>query len=194
MSPVEVTTFLNSVEAENRAALYKSRWDEAAASQIVPKLVALLDSDDRDILSRALRAFVTIGPLACEGAPKLAQLLQSSENWVFEAAAVALACVSLREPRPAVHALVEAANTPGREKYAMLALIQLGEAAKPATPAFARCSEDRSAGIRRLALRGLLVIGADDDILSRILCQAASDKSKEVRECALQLSRRRQAK
>jgi hypothetical protein len=190
MSLNDARTVLEAVEADNRDVLYTARRDKVAASNVVPKLVALLDSEDRDTLLRALRAFVTIGPLACDGAPKIARLLRSSEIWVFQAAAIALAYVSLKKPGPAVQPLVEVANMPGREKYAMLALIQLGEAARSAAPVFARSFEDRSARIRRLALRGLVEIGADDEMLSTILRQAARDKSKEVREYASKLSRR----
>src|SRR5437868_707750 len=77
MSSSEGATALDAIEADNRAVLYKARWDKVAATEIVPQLVALLDSDDRDILLRTLGAFVTIGPLACDGAPKIVRLLCS---------------------------------------------------------------------------------------------------------------------
>ena len=193
MLPSEAVAFLNAVEADYRAACYKARWDDTAAAEIVPKLTALLDSNDRDTLLRSLGAFVTIGPLACDAAPKIAELLPSSEPCVFQAAAIALARVSLRKPSPAIQPLVEAADVPGNEKYAMLALIEFGNAAKSAAPVFVRSFVNSSASIRRLALRGLAAVGADDAVLSEMLQQAASDKSKEVREYALKLASRRDA-
>lgn len=187
MLPSEVATFLDAVEADYRAVCYKARWDEAAAAEIVPKLTAILDSDDRDTLLRALGAFVTIGPLACDAVPKIARLLRSPELWVFQAAAIALARVSLKKPSPAIHPLIEAADIPGHEEYVMQALIILENAAKSAAPVFVRSFKNRSAKIRRLALRGLVAIGADDSVLSEILRQAANDKSKEVRDYASKL-------
>jgi hypothetical protein len=94
--------------------------------------------------------------MACHAAPKITRLLRSSEPWVLQAAAIALALVSLEGPGPAIQPLVDAANVPGQEKYAMFALIAFGEAAKSAAPVFLRAFDNRSAAIRRLALRGLV--------------------------------------
>ena len=188
MQPSDIN-FLDAVEADNCAILCKARWDETAAANIVPHLVAILDSDNRNTLLRTLRAFVTIGPLACNGATKIAYLLRSPEISVFEAAAIALARISLSNPEAAVRPLVQAADLLGRDKYVMLALIELGVAAKSSSPVFERNFADRSAAIRRLALRGLFEIGAKETLLT-LLPQAATDKSKEIREYASKLKKR----
>jgi hypothetical protein len=190
----DAAVVLDSVEADNRAVLYKARWDETTAADIVPKLSAILDSDDRDLLLRALRAFVTIGPAACDAAPRITRHLHSQEPWVFQAAAIALALVSLNKPDAAIQALAEAAVVPGQEKYAVLALIQFGKAAKCVAPIFVRAFENRSARIRCLALRGLAAIGSDGDLLSTVLRQATNDKSKQVREYAFRLTSQRESR
>jgi HEAT repeat protein len=175
---------LDAIEADNCAILYKARWDPATAIEVVPKLVAIIDSDDRDTLLRGLRALVIVGPPASEAAPNIARLLHSSEIWVVQAAAIALARVSLKNPQNAIKPLVDAANIPGGEKHVMHALIDLGEAAKSASAVFVRAVESRSASIRRLALRGLVATGANEEMLAAALERAAADKSKEVREYA----------
>jgi HEAT repeat protein len=192
--PLTAAIFLDAVEADYRAILYKARWDEAAASDVVPQLMALLDSEDRDTLLRTLRAFVTIGPLALDAAPKITPLLRSPDPLVFQAAAIALAVVSLRKPDAAIKPLIEAADVAGQEKYVMLALIEFGKAAKSANPVFVRAFDHRSASIRRLALRGLAAIESDEKVLSKVLRRAAEDKSKEVREYAAKLLSRRMAR
>lgn len=184
MSSATANAALDTIEADNCAVLYKARWDAATAIEVVPKLAALLDSDDRDTLLRALRALVIIGPPACDAAPKIARLLHSSDIWVFQAAAIALARASLKNPQYAIKPLVDVANVSGGEKHVMHALIDLGEAAKSASAVFVRAFESRAASMRRLALRGLVAIGADEVTLAAALGRAANDKSKEVREYA----------
>jgi hypothetical protein len=190
MSQDDEATFLDGIQANNHRALYQARWDAAAAAEVVPKLISLLDSDDRDTLLRVLNAFVTIGPEAHASAPKIARHLKSPDILVYQSATIALSCVSYRNPGSAVQLLFEAGNVPGREKYAMHALIGFGAAAASAYPLFVRCFGDRSAKIRRLALRGLVAIDASEQILVEIFRKAANDKSKAVREYAAMISRR----
>jgi predicted transcriptional regulator of viral defense system len=90
----------------------------------------------------------------------------------------------LKHPQYAVKPLVDAANVPGGEKHVMHALIDLGEAASSASAVFVRALESPAASMRRLALRGLVAIGADAETLAVALNRAADDKSKEVREYA----------
>lgn len=184
----DAATFLDGIEANNRRRLYKARWDAAVAAEVVPTLVSLLESDDRDTLLRVLGAFVTIGPEAYEGAPEIARHLKSPDILVYQSATIALGCVSFRNPGSAVQPLFEAANVPGREQYAMHALIGLGTAAMSAYPLFVRSFEDRSAKTRRLALRGLIAIGAPERILTEVFQKAAKDRSKEVRAYAAKVS------
>jgi HEAT repeat protein len=183
---------LDVLEADYRAALYRARWDEAAAATVTPQLVALLDSEDRSILLRTLAAFVTIGPLSHNAAPRITRLLHSSsEPLVLRSALHALACVSLKQPGPAVKPMMDAADVPGLEKDAMFALIQLGKAAQPAAPVFIRAFENRSARIRRLALRGLHEIESTGALAEDVFRRASQDKSKAVREYAVKLLARR---
>jgi hypothetical protein len=183
---------LDALEADYGAALYRARWDEASAAKVVPQLVALLDSADQGILLRTLAAVVTIGPLSHDAAPRITRLLRSSpERLVLRAAVHALASASLRKPGHAVKPMIDAADLPGLEKDAMFALIALGKAAQSAAPVFIRAFDNRSARIRRLALRGLHEIGSTSALAEDVFRRASQDKSKAVREYAVKLLARR---
>jgi hypothetical protein len=174
---------LDALEANYRAQLYQARWDGAAAVEIVPQLVGLLGSPSQDIVLRALRALVTIGPAARGALDAALRHLSSSDPAVAEAAAQAVGCISLRDPGAAVGPLV-AAFRPGLEKPVMHALLGFGPAAGPAAPVFAQAFRHKAAGVRRLALRGLREIQAPASIMKAILAQARADRSREVREYA----------
>jgi HEAT repeat protein len=192
MEMSDAARILDVLEANYRDALYRARWDEAAAAEVVPQLVALLDSDDRSILLRTLAAIATIGPLSHDAAPRITRLLRSSsEPWVLSAAAHALGRVSLRKPDPAVKPLIEVADVPGVEKDAMFALIGLGQAAQSAAPVFVRAFQNPCARVRRLALRGLYEIGSTSAVAEAVFRRAGQDKSKAVRDYAAKLLARR---
>jgi HEAT repeat protein len=184
----DVLAFLATCEADYRAVLYKARWDEAAAAVVVPPLIETLHIDDQETQQRALAAFATIGPIAWQAAPHIIPFLFSTEAMLYQTAAHALYCVSLKKPEPAIQPLIEMAAIEGREKFAMHALIELGPAAKAAIPFFIRAFDDSTVYMRRLALRGLKEIGAKGQELNEILQRAATDRSKEIREYAAKLA------
>jgi hypothetical protein len=175
---------LNEAESDNRAVLYHARHNDETASQVVPKLIALLDSEDRDILFRTLKAFVTIASAAHAAAERIRPHLQSDDPAVAQVAIWALARVSLHDPDLAIDPLVCAAASPDLRKAAMQALLGFGGAARRAAPLFVAAFEDSSADMRCLALRGLSEIDADPHTVSPVLTRAATDKSKRVREYA----------
>lgn len=176
--------FLARCEANTRAILYKARWDELVAAEIVPPLIKALHNDDHEIQRRALAAFVTIGPLAWKAAPHIIPLLRAADSMIYETAALALQCVSYRKPEPAIQPLIAMAAMSGREKFAMHALIGLGSGAKAAVPVFIRAFDDSTVYMRRLALRGLKELGAQGKAVDELLDRASRDRSKEIREYA----------
>ncbi|SRR5260370_10485693 len=191
MDQLEVANaILDACEAGNRALLYKARWDEFAAGEIVPKLVSLLAYNNRNVLLRTFQSLVTIGPLAKDAANGLLPHIHSNDQSVFVGAVIALGCVALREPFLAVKPLA-AAFGPGKEKPVLTALLGFGPAAKSTADLFVRAFENRSATIRRLALRGLHAIQADPTVLREVLERAKSDRSSQVRVYAAKLMRQR---
>ena len=182
----EPDTILDALEANYRARLYQARWDDAAAAEIVPQLVGLLGSPSRDIVLRALRALVTIGPAARGALDAALPHLQSPDAGMAETAAYAVGLVALRDPMAAVGPLV-AAFRPGLEKPVMHALLGLGPAAGPAAPVFALAFGHKLAVVRRLALRGLKEIHAPTHIVGAVMAQALADRSGAVREYARKL-------
>lgn len=184
MSPSKAESILDAAEASNHALLYKARWDDQTASRIIPDLIELLDSADRDVLLRTLGAFVTIAPRASAAAGRIRSHLRSHDRAIAQASVWALARVSLDRPELAIDSLVDAADLPGLEKPAMQALAGFGAAASRAAPLFTRAFGDPSADMRCLALRGLAEIQATPDVVSPVLRQAATDKSKRVRDYA----------
>jgi hypothetical protein len=146
----------------------------------------LLGSPNRDVVLRALRALVPIGPAARGALDTAIPHLGSSDPDVAEMAAYAVGFVALQDPEAAVGPLV-AAFRPGLEKPVMHALLGLGPAAQAAAPVFARAFGHKLAGFRRLALRGLREIQAPAPIIEAVLAQARTDRSGAVREYARKL-------
>jgi hypothetical protein len=177
---------LDALEANHRARLYKARWNDAAAAEIVPQIVGLLGSPSRDIVLRALRALVTIGPAARGALEAVRPHLESTDPAVAETAVWAFGRVALWDPVAAVGPLV-AAFRPGLEKPVMHSLLGLGPAAGSAATVFAQAFEHKLAGVRRLALRGLKEIQASPQIVEAVLAQARADRSSAVREYARKL-------
>jgi hypothetical protein len=177
---------LDSLEANYRARLYQARWDGAAADEVTPLLVGLLANPSRDIVLRALRALMTIGPAARGALAAALPHLRSNDLAMAQAAAYAVGCIALRDPEAAVGPLV-AAFRPGLEKPVMHALLGFGSAARSAASVFAQAFLHKMAGVRRLALRGLKEIQAPASIMETILAHARTDRSSEVREYARKL-------
>ena len=71
----DAESFLEEVEAENHAQLYKCRWDPETAAETVPKLAACLKDSDSEVLRRALNALHRIGLPAKDGTPQVVLFL-----------------------------------------------------------------------------------------------------------------------
>ncbi|HZN32389.1 MAG TPA: hypothetical protein VFB80_01170 [Pirellulaceae bacterium] len=175
---------LHSVERNDRALLFKARWDRGTARQVVPPLIRVLESHDASLVLRALSAFLCIGPEAHSAARSIAKLLTVADERIFNTAAIALAAVSLKKPKLAVSPLLEMSKDADRLKYAMFGLVELGPGAKSAGGVFVRAYDSRDSRIRRLALRGLKELGVDARTAVPVLKRALSDSSQEIRKYA----------
>lgn len=186
--------FLDSLEADDRARLYRARWDEVAAGEVVPRLAGLLaglvGGRSRDVTARCLGALVVIGPAARGALDAALPHLASGDQELAGLAAHAVGRVALGDPAAAVGPLADAFR-PGIEEPVMLALLGLGPAAQAAAPVFARAFGHGSARVRRLALRGLKEIEAPAPVVEAVLARARADRSGAIREYARKLFPRR---
>jgi hypothetical protein len=66
--------YLELVNANNFAVLYKCRCSSEESASVVPKLIALLRHDAPGIRQEALRALHRIGPTASSAAPAVADV------------------------------------------------------------------------------------------------------------------------
>ena len=180
----EAAQILREVEANLCADLYKSRFDEAHAAIIVPRLIACLGLQDTDILRRALSGLHTIGPLAAASIDFVTKLMFHCDTIVAQNATLTLAAVAWRCPERATKPLVHAASIPELQKPALFSLISFGKAAIFATEVFTTAFESRDARMRRLALRGLKEIGAAPNAMQPLLERAQNDSNKQVRAAA----------
>jgi HEAT repeat protein len=125
---------------------------------------------------RAAQALGECGPAAREAVAPLIEALSDADYWVSEMAAVALRKITgapnpesdrrrrgSREPGsppPAVEKLLAAIQDPGSRWMAVVALGELGPAARDAVPALAEALEDRELSVRWDAAKALGKIGA----------------------------------
>jgi HEAT repeat protein len=175
---------LTEVNANNREVLYRCRWSEETASDIVPKLVALLTHDTPTVVAESLRALHCIGPRAVTAAAPIERLLEHPDPNVSHLAVSTLGRVCLEDPGVATQPLIEAANRPALLEVVLLALIDFGPAGAMASPLFVRAFDSRSAKTRRLAVRALRASQASDPASIQVLERARVDSNAEVRKAA----------
>lgn len=177
-------SLLKEVNANNREVLYRCRWSEETASEVVPKLVLLLTHDTPAVVSESLRALHCIGSSAIGAAAPVERLLEHSDPLVSHLAVSTLGRVALENPELAIAPLIEAANRPALLEPVLFALINFGTAAAIASPLFVRAFDSRSAKTRRLAVRALRASQATDPDSIQVLERARLDSNGEVRKAA----------
>jgi hypothetical protein len=175
---------LTEVNANNREILYRCRWSEEAASDIVPKLVALLTHDKPTVVAESLRALHCIGPRAVRAAAAIARLLEYPDPIMVHLAVSTLGRVCLEDPGLAIQPLIEAGNRPTLLDVVLFALIDFGPAGAIASPLFVRAFDSRSAKTRRLAVRAIRASQATDPASIQVLERARVDSNAEVRKAA----------
>ena len=176
--------FLKQVNANNREVLFRCRWSEEAASEVVPKLIALLAHRTPTVVSETLLALHCIGPHAVGAAATIERLIEHHDAIVSQLAVSTLGHVSLENPELAIAPLIEAATRPALVEPVLFALINFGPAAAIASPLFVRAFESRSAKTRRLAVRALRASQATDPVAKKVLERARVDSNAEVRKAA----------
>jgi hypothetical protein len=174
---------LDVLETDNRALLYKARWNEKIAGEVVPQIIDLLSSSNRETLRRSLNVLVTIGPSARSALDAVIPYLQSDDDVISRCAALAVSCIALHDSDAAIQPLQNAYRE-GFEKPILDALICFKSNARSTADIFAQAFANKSAKMRLLALRGLKEIEAPSEILKPILSKAEKDRSLEVQAYA----------
>jgi len=174
---------LDEIESDNRALLYKARWNDETAGEVVPQIIDLLSSSNRETLRRSLTALVTIGPYARNALDAALPHLQSEDLVISHNAVIAISCIALHDSEAAIQPLRDAYRE-GLEKPVLNALLCFKSNARSTADIFAQAFAHHSLKMRLLALRGLKAIDAPAEILQPILNKAASDRSREVQEYA----------
>ena len=185
----DATVALDSLEANMSRSLYRCRYDGEHRNATIPVLLKLLAVDDLAIKQRAMRAVATIGHCDAIGAlapvvPLLSADVQHEDELTRGTAIGALHAVGRDHPEAAVPALVGACDDERLLDAALLALVEIGKSAQSAATCFRRFAKHRDGKIRRLVMRGLGAIGADDEESLAILQAALHDPNKRVREMA----------
>ena len=178
------------VSADNRAALYRCRWSQPDAEDIVPALAQLLHASDRTIVVQALNALHCIGPAARASIPNAIPLLDHPDTVVREAAITTLAQVGLDTPAGVLPHLLAASARPEHLVTLLFAFINLATPSPEALPFVCQAFEHPKGHVRRLALRALAAINAPNSVLAPILQRATSDPNADVRSAAAKLSQR----
>lgn len=185
----EAREILDELERDSNSQLYRCRYDAERVAIIVPQILSCLAIDDTVIVHRALCALHLIGRDAHLAIQAVTKFVFHHDKVIRDVAVLTLARISIRYPQRAIKPLVFAASEPETQKLALFALIDLGPNAISAVSVFVSAFESRDARIRRLALRGLKVIGADKATVEPLIKSARNDSNGLVRDTAEKLAR-----
>lgn len=186
---LDPTITLAQLEADMSRSLYRIRYDRAHREAMLPVLATLLATDDVAIKQRTMRAVATIGHCDTPGAlahlvPLLCTASRDEDELTRRTAIGALFAIGRDNPEIAVPALIHACDDEQLLQASLLALIEIAEAAQPAAPCFRRFAGHRHGKIRRLVMRGLGAIKAQDEESREVLLAGLRDPHQRVREMA----------
>ena len=140
---------LERLSADNHALLYRCRWSQERADDVVPQLTRLLSHRNASIHQEALRALHRIGPAAVAAAPAIARLTQHADLLTRRCAVGALGSVALEDPSVAIQHLIAAIGDGQTVVDALHSIIPLGSGAAEALPAVIQAYGSPKARIRR---------------------------------------------
>jgi hypothetical protein len=189
----ESSRYLNSVEVNHHALLYKCRWHPETAAHVVSQLSLGLYEADCSVLIRTLNALHRIGLPAQTATTEAIRLIFHTDTIVARAAIMTTAAIAAERSSEALTALISASSQPELLKEAMFALIAFGSRGRAGTSVFISALSSADHRIRRLAIRGLEAV-ADETTLKQVLDLAVDDRSRAVREYAQKVGQRRACK
>jgi HEAT repeat protein len=189
MSAAELA-ILNRVNADNWAALYRCRWSQPDAQELVPQLRELLESEDPLTTDEALRALFRIGPQAVSAAPEVAILTRSENPITKQLAVLTLGQIAHNVPSLCVEPLALALADPLCCRDAMRSLAFIGSKAIGALDRVLQKFSDPDAKIRKAALVTATAIDTTNPAVAELIDNAFSDRSKNVRDAAAKLKQK----
>ncbi len=193
--PRSASKILDELEADDFALLYECRWSKKRRDEVLPVLTRLARHRDREIRHRAMWAIHRIGHCFRKGAMK-ATVPEVTRNMIDEdpltrkIATSTLIAVGHDNPSVAVPALIEASKEPELLVPALQALMGIGVRRRKAAPVFREATNHNQAKIRCLAIRGLREVTTVAEA-TPILESALNDRSRQVRETAAKMLRRK---
>jgi len=182
--------FLDQVEANNKAVLYKCRLSQQLTYELAPALVNLLQSPDRAVIFRSLAALHTIGPAASQAIAGIRLLLEHPDSEVQKAAIFTLSHVGLDVPEQVMPLLLEKIENTVHVEALLFAFIHIGHKASAGLPLVSSAMKSSAGHTRRLALRCLEAIGTAETAAAPLLLAAQSDRNAEVRAMAFKIAKR----
>ena len=173
----------SSDDVKGMAAVGLVRLDAWRDQDVVPPLVAALNSSDETVLYSALGALGELGPAAEQAVPALLQALNHKDPMVAESAAEALGKIG----QAALPALLEALNGPDTavRAQAAKALEGIGGAGQAAAAQLIGMLKHEAAAVRAAAARALGEMADDNpEVVSRLI-ETLSDDNLRVRMAAV---------
>jgi HEAT repeat protein len=180
------TAQLESGDATERAAAARALSDMGpAARPAVPALARAVADPDPEVRRLAAYALRQIGPDARDAAPDLEKALADSVPAVKRAAAYALLAVSPDSAAP-LPTLIEAIQL--GDARAIVAVGQMGPAAREAIPSLVQAMGNRSTVVRVQAVQALARSDPSDKAAQAALARARNDPEERVRQAAASAS------
>lgn len=175
---------LKRFNAHDSEILYRCRWSQADADEVVPQLIDLLDSTDPLIQHEALRALFTIGTPGAPAADRVAELTRSADEMAKRLAVLALGQIAYTMPDVCVEPVAETLSDPACCRDALRILAYIGPAASGAIDRVKPLFSNADAKVRKDAVKAAANMSPTDPEVLNLLHQATNDRSKIVREAA----------
>ena len=182
--PTDEQAFLDEVNADNWAMLYRCRWSQPDAERVVPQLEQLLDSTAPLVRHESLRALFRIGTPAAAAARRVAELTRSKDLMTKRLAVLALGHIAHTIPEVCVEPLASTLSDSDCCLDALRALAFMGGRAKAAINQVKPLFGDSNAKVRKVAVMAASQIDASDPEVKGLLQKATTDRSVIVRDAA----------
>jgi len=187
MKPNEI---LDALEADDWDALYRCRHDPVHREATLETLSVLLQNPRPAIRHRAMNAlgrirgaFDTPNALASL-VPTVCNYASSDDLLTRQIAVGVLHCIGKHNLSASVPTLIAATSDASLLDSALLALVDIADATSDVIRCFHTFVANPKAKIRRIAIRGLAAVNANDPHSLSLIRDALADRSKVVRDVA----------
>jgi HEAT repeat protein len=180
----DFAAFLEEVNENYRAKLYRCRHSASDVAIIVPKLTIILDSKDHLLVDEAMRSLCTIGTPAEEAAIHLIPHLRSEYPITRELAILTLGNIAHKRPDICLEPTIASLDDERCRPHAIRILAFLKQHAKSAIPALLKHFESKDAKTRKAVLKAVVEIEGKSEVAIGVVARAKLDKSAIVRSAA----------